>query len=61
MNRNIKKYNDDNYVIANFFNKEDNLIYNFAVKWFYKICKIQAKDYKKFLLKNIIFGQINWS
>ena len=22
MNRNIKKYNDDGYVIANFFNKE---------------------------------------
>lgn len=52
MNRNIKKYNDDGYVIANFFNKEEyNLIYNFAVKWFYKICKIQTKDYKKFPIK----------
>ena len=49
MKKELKKYLDEGYVTFNFFRKEEyNLIYEFAVKWFYKVCKIKSKNLEKF-------------
>ena len=46
---NFEKYKRDGFVVYKFFNKKENkLICNFAVNWFYKLCEIRAEDIYKF-------------
>ena len=38
MNKQIKKYQNEGYLIYNFFKKKDyELIHKFAITWFYKV------------------------
>ena len=49
MNKQIKKYQDEGYLIYNFFKKKDyELIHKFAITWFYKVCKIKKNNFKQF-------------
>lgn len=45
----LKTYNQNGFILHEFFNKKEHeLIYKFAVEWFYKICKIKKNDISNF-------------
>ena len=48
-NKQLKMYNQNGFVLKEFFNKKEHeLIFNFGINWFYKICKIKKKDASKY-------------